>query len=114
MLNVTNTVLAASLLFLSQSAAGPPAHSGERHVILINNTREPIAEIYVSEDHAGDWQEDLLGSELLLPGKSVSVDIEDRNGNCRVDVKTVFDNGSDLVNRGVNTCRPAGHVVSIQ
>jgi len=34
MLNCSNTVGAASLLFLFQSATVPPAHSGERHVVL--------------------------------------------------------------------------------
>ena len=113
MFNVSNTVALGLLLFLFQSAAGAPAHSGERHVVLTNNTRDPIAELFVSDDHAGGWQQDLLGSEFLLPGGSVSVDIDDRNGNCRVDVKTVFDNGSHLVNRGVNACRD-GHAVSIR
>ncbi len=113
MLNVSKTVVTALLLLLFQSAAGSPAHGGERHLVLTNNTRDPIAEIYLSDDRAGSWQEDLLGSEFLLPGKSMSVDIDDRNGNCRVDVKTVFDNGSHLVNRGVNACRD-GHAVSIR
>ena len=45
MINVSNTFVAASLLFLFQSAAIPPAHSGERHVLLTNNTRERIIEI---------------------------------------------------------------------
>lgn len=106
--------MVASLLFLSQSAADPPSHSGERHVVLTNNTRQPIVEIYISDDGADNWQEDLLGSELLLPGRSVAVDVDDRNGNCRVDVKTVHDNGSDLVNRGVNACRDDGHPVLIR
>ncbi len=113
MLNVSNTVVTGLLLFLFQSAAGAPAHSGERHLVLTNNTRDPIAEIYLSDDRAASWQEDLLGSEFLLPGKSVSADIDDRNGNCRVDVKTVFDNGAHLVNRGINACRD-GHIVSIR
>jgi hypothetical protein len=77
MLNVSNTVVAASLLFLFQSAAVPPA----------------------------------LGLEFLLPGSSVSVDVDDRNGNCRVDVKTVLDNGSNLVYRRVNACQAEGHAV---
>lgn len=113
MLNVAKTVVMALLLFLFQSVAVTPAHSGERHLVLINNTRDPIAELFVSDDRAGNWQEGLLGSEFLLPGGSVSVDIDDRNGNCRVDVKTVFDNGSHLVNRGINACRD-GHTVSIR
>jgi hypothetical protein len=113
MLNASNTMVMTLLLFLFQSAIGSPAHSGERHLVLINNTREPIAEIYLSDDRAGNWRQDLLGSEFLLPGGSVSVDIDDRNGNCQVDVKTVFDNGAHLVNRGINACRD-GHTVSIR
>jgi len=113
MSNVSNTVALGLVLFLFQSAAGSPAHSGERHLVLTNDTREPIVEIYLSAGRAGNWQPDLLGSEFLLPGRSVSVDIDDRNGNCRVDVETVFDNGSHLVDRGVNACRD-GRPVSIR
>ena len=114
MLNVSNTVVAASLLFLFQSAAVPLAQSGERHVVLTNNTRERLIEIYVSDDGTNNWQEDLLGLEFLLPDNSVSVDVDDRNGNCRVDVKTVLDNGSGLVNRGVNACYANGRAVLIR
>jgi hypothetical protein len=114
MLNVSNTVSAASLLFLFHSSAGSPAHSGERHVVLTNNTRELIVEIYASDDGAENWREDLLGSEFLLPGSSVSVCVGDRNGNCRVDVKTGLNNGSSLVYRGVNACQAEGHAALIR
>jgi hypothetical protein len=108
MLNTSNTVVATSLLFLVQGAAGPPSGSDGRRIVLTNNTQQTIAEIYVSDDDGTDsWQEDLLGSEFLLPGGSAIVDVDDRNGNCRVDLKAVLDNGSDLTNRGVNPCRHA-------
>jgi hypothetical protein len=61
--------------------------------------QQPIIEIYVADDGTNNWQEDGLGSELLLPGNSVSVDIDDQNANCRVDIKT---------------CRAEGSVVSIR
>jgi hypothetical protein len=115
MLNVsTAAVMAGSLLLLFQGATGLPAHGGERHVLLTNNTREPIVEIYVSDDGAGNWQADLLGSNFLPSGGSVLIDIDDRNGNCRVDVRTVLDDGSDLVSRGVNVCRAGGDAVSLR
>ena len=69
MLNFSHTVGAASLLFLFQSATVPPAHSGERHVVLTNNTSEQIIEIYASDDRTDNWQEDYLGLEFLPPGK---------------------------------------------
>jgi hypothetical protein len=92
----------------------PPAHSCERRVVLTNNTRERLIEIYASDDGTDNWQEDLLGSEFLLPGSSVSVGVDDRNGNCRVDVKMVLTNGSSLVYRGVNACQAEGHAVLIR
>jgi hypothetical protein len=47
--------------------------AGERHIVLTNNTHQPIIEIYVADDGTDNWQEDGLGSEFLLPGNSVSV-----------------------------------------
>jgi hypothetical protein len=116
MFNVSNAALRAGslLLLLLQGATGPPAYGGERHVLLTNNTREPIVEIYVSDLDAGNWQADLLGADFLPPGQSVLVDIDIRNDRCRVDVKTVLDDGSDLVARGVNVCRDDGDAVSLR
>ena len=114
MLNASSTVGAALLLFLFQSANAPPAYSDERHVLLTNNTHELIIEIYVADDHTDNWQEDHLGSEFLLPGYSLSIMVDDRNGNCRVDVKTVLSNGSSLVYRRVNACLADGHAVLIR
>ena len=90
-----------------------PPQSGDRHVVFTNNARERIIEIYVSDDGTDNWREDLLGLEFLPSGSSVSLDVDDRNGNCRVDVKTVLSNGSSLVYRGVNACLAEGHAVLI-
>ena|SRR5271165_1631559 len=111
MLNVSN--IAAAALLLLQSAGGP-ACGGERHILLTNNTREPIVEIYVSDTGAGNWQIDLLGSDFLPPGETVLVDIDDRNDRCRVDFKTVLDDGTELIDRGVDVCRSEDQAVSLQ
>jgi archaellum component FlaF (FlaF/FlaG flagellin family) len=114
MVHVPNSVLAALLLAQAQSAAEPFGHGGRRQLVLTNNTPVPIVEIYVSDDGAANWQEDLLGSEFLLPGDSVSVYVNDENGNCRVDVKVVLDNGSTVVNRGFNACPIDGKAIPIR
>lgn len=115
MLKIARTAaIAGSLLFGFHGATGPPAHGRERHILFSNETRELIVEIYVSDTGAGDWQGDLLGSDFLLPGNSMLVDIDDRNGRCRVDVKTVLDDGKNFVSRGVNICRAEGDAVSVR
>ncbi len=114
MTNLTNGAIAAvTLLLLFHGATGPPARASERHVLLTNNTREAIVEIHVSDVGTGNWQSDLLGSEFLMPGASVLVGIDDRNGRCRVDVRTVLDDGTDVISRGVDVCRNEHAAVSL-
>lgn len=115
MINISNPAVAAGALFLLfQSATGPPAQSRERHVLLTNNTHEAIVEVHVSDVGSGNWQVDLLGSDFLMPGGSVLVDIDDRDGRCRVDVRTVLDDGSDLFSRSVDVCRSEDTAVSLR
>jgi hypothetical protein len=111
MLHILNAVVAASLLVQVQNASEPSDHGGVRRVVFFNNTPVPIVELYVSDDNRylwddrrDDWQQDLLGSEFLYPNSFMPVYINDPNGNCRVDLKVVLDNGSALVNRGLNIC----------
>jgi hypothetical protein len=81
---------------------------------VTNQSRMPITEIYVSDDGADDFYQDRLGSEFLLPGGSASVLIDDRNGNCIVDIKVVLDSGATHMNRRTNACPVDGHAVPIR
>lgn len=106
------TAAAASLLCLLTGATGPPAYGLERHVLVANDTRQAIVEIYLSDAGAESWQQDVLGSDFLPPGNSVLVDVDDRNGQCRFDLKTVLDDGTNLIRRGVDVCRAEGYAIS--
>jgi hypothetical protein len=109
---VNATVAAASLFCVLTSTTGPPAYGLERHVVVANDTRQAIVEIYLSNAGTGNWQQDLLGSEFLPPGDSARVTVDDRQGQCWFDVKTVLDDGTSLIRRGVDVCRTEGYTIS--
>jgi hypothetical protein len=115
---MSKTVVAAAfagpLIFLACGATGPPLRDSDRLVRFTNEAREPIVELHVSTVGSENWQDDLLGSSYLLPGNSVVVDIDDRNENCRIDVKIVFDDGSERVSRSMDVCRADGWAVSLR
>jgi hypothetical protein len=111
---VAATAFAGSLLFLVYGATGPPARGGDRLLHFTNETRKPIVELHASAVGSENWQGDLLGLDYLLPGNSVLVDIDDRYENCRIDVKIVFDDGSERVSRSVDVCRGEGWAVSLR
>ena len=111
MLRTAAAAFAGSLLFL---VCGPPLRGGDRLVRFANEAREPIVELHVSAVGSEHWQGDLLGWSYLLPGNSVVVDIDDRNESCRIDVKVVFDDGSERVSRSMDVCRAEGWAVSLR
>ena len=113
MINSFGSVLgAASLLGLLSGGTGPPAYGLERHLVVANDTRQPIVEIYLSNAGTGNWQQDALSSDFLPPGNSVLVTVDERNGQCRFDLKTVLDDGTNLIQRGVDVCRAEGFAIS--
>jgi hypothetical protein len=107
----SSPILVGAILCALQTATGPPAAALDRWVELTNDTRMTIVEIYVSHVGAEFWNVDLLGADFLAPASSVLVNIDDRAG-CRFDVKTVFDDGTTQVRRGVDICAIKRYAIS--
>ena len=76
----------------------------ERKVQINNQTSYTIVEFYASNTGTNDWQEDILGSDVLASGSSVSINIDDGSGYCKYDFLAVFDDGDQLVSADNNVC----------
>ena len=76
----------------------------ERKVQINNQTSYTIVEFYASNTGTSDWQEDILGSDVLPSGSSVSINIDDGSGYCKYDFLAVFDDGDQLVSANNNVC----------
>ena len=96
-------IMAGTIVCALQTATGPPALALDRWVELTNNARMPIVEIYISHFSSERWDIDILGDDYLMPASSVLVNIDDGAG-CRVDFKTVFDDGTTQIRRNVDVC----------
>lgn len=76
----------------------------ERKVQINNQTSYTIVEFYASNTGTNDWQEDILGSDVLPSGSSVTINIDDGSGYCKFDFLAVFDDGDQLVSADNNVC----------
>ena len=92
--------LAATLFALTNSAA----MALDRKVQINNQTSYTIVEFYASNTGTSDWQEDILGSDVLPSGSSVMINIDDGTGYCKYDFLAVFDDGDELVSADNNVC----------
>jgi len=92
----------ASLTFLLFAASS--LFASKENLIIVNHVNKSIHRIYVSEARAGQWQDDLLGEDVIIPGETVKVTFENRHRACVWDVKVVDLDGVEYAYPSVNLC----------
>lgn len=81
-----------------------PASALDRRVHIVNNTGYTMVQFYGSNQGTDDWEEDILGTDVLPSGYSVVIDFDDGTGYCIFDFKAVFEDGDEVVDFGNNVC----------
>jgi hypothetical protein len=76
---------------------------------LINRTNRVLEEFYASPPNVASWEEDILGVDVLLPGESVVITIDDGRSDCTYDIKGVLGSGpgvgrGELIQSAVYIC----------
>ena len=97
-------LVAASALFLSACVEGSTSSSANRVVQIGNTTGVTMTHFYASNTSRDNWEEDILGSDVLPSGRSLDVNIDDGTGACMFDFKARFADGDEVIERGVNVC----------
>lgn len=98
--DIARGAVAAALLLSLQAPTG----AADRKVTIINDTGYDIVEFYGSQVDAQTWEEDILGSDVLSAGSSVDINFDDGTGYCMFDFRAVFEDGDELVRKGINVC----------
>jgi hypothetical protein len=112
-MNMLKSTAVAAFAFCSMALTyAAPTHAADRHVRLYNDTPRTIVRFHASNIGTNSWQEDILGADVLDPGDSALINLDDGTGYCVFDFKTVFDNGTSLVRRRVNVCTTGSYTVS--
>jgi hypothetical protein len=100
--------LVLGLATLAATAAAEPSHPtlgplGEREVTVSNHSKRSMQELYVSPQSADSWGQDLLGDDVLDPGRSTHHRLG-RMRECSFDLLAVYDDTSREEMRAVNLC----------
>ena len=82
-------VAAASLL-------SAPAMAEDLGFLFENASSFAIVELYASPSNVGEWEEDILGRDILDAGESARVTIRDGRRACEYDLKIVFEDGDEI------------------
>ena len=98
------TFAALALAWPSLASAGCSIDSYDRHVLVVNRTTSVMTKLNASIVDTNSWEENILHREILNPGESAIVDIDDCTGYCRYDLRAVFDDDRYATRWNVNVC----------
>ncbi|GAB3730003.1 hypothetical protein GCM10028794_04910 [Silanimonas algicola] len=98
------TAILLTVLALVGLASGTASAQEDRRVRIINETSHTIVRFYGSNAGTTDWEEDILGDDVLAPGQSVMINFDDGTGYCKFDFKAEFDDGDEVVKHGIDVC----------
>jgi hypothetical protein len=89
----------ASLLVLVAvaSAFSHPRADGPQDFTLVNRIGTTIEEVYVSPSTEADWEDYVLGTDVLINGDSVEIIFEDRKKQKEWDLKVVTAAGKSWI-----------------
>jgi hypothetical protein len=87
MIRVIAAAITLSTLSLFASA---PAQAEAVSFTLVNGTSRTLEEFYASPPSTDDWEADILGVDVLNPGESVEITINDGREDCQYDFKGRF------------------------
>jgi hypothetical protein len=93
--------LSAISLFLALSL---PAYSADQDFTLVNATGVTIDEVYISPVSTKDWQEDVMGTEVLEDGEEVEISFSRDEEVCAWDIMIKDTEGNEIYWENIDLC----------
>lgn len=78
--------LAGGLLVFLLALPGGGALAGIQDFYVHNESKWVILFIYVTPDYSDDWEEDVLGDEVLMPGETFEIFMNGYDNYCYFDI----------------------------
>jgi len=79
---------------------------------LENSSSAAVVEFYTSPSDVNEWEEDVLGVDVLGPGEAVDVTIADGRTQCFYDLRFVFSDNTVFEDHNVDLCETGSYMLS--
>ena len=94
--------IVVALCLLIAAFGSTVAVAGTQDFTLVNRTGLTIQELYISASTTDDWEEDVLGVDVLADGESVEITFSPKEKAATWDLKVVDSEGDSIVWEDLN------------
>ena len=77
---------------------------GTQDFALINATGYQISQVFVAPSKSEDWEEDVLGQDVLDDGETVNIRFAAKTRTCHYDLKVIYEDGDEAEWRRFDLC----------
>lgn len=96
-----SVVLISAIIFLSLTLS---IFAGEQDFVLVNETGFTIDEMYLSPVTTSDWEEDVLGEDVLEDGEDIEITFFNNEDACKWDLKIIDEEGDVVYWKNIDLC----------
>ena len=83
---------------------GTALAQGMQDFALVNATGYQISQVFVAPSKSEDWEEDVLGQDVLDDGETVNIRFNAKTRTCNYDLKVIYDDGDEAEWRKFDLC----------
>ena len=98
----------ASLVIPSVLANTSKVLAEDITILLENKTRANMTEFYASPSGTQNWENDILGDDVLRSGKTIEINFNDERTTCIYDFQAKFADGDVVEKYDINICKLSG------
>jgi hypothetical protein len=88
-----------------------PAFAEDLVFMLDNQSSTNVREFYASAVDVDDWEEDILGQDILATGNFARITIRDSE-TCEYDLRIVFEDDDAVEERNIDLCSTGSYTVT--
>jgi hypothetical protein len=106
-------LFAAAALSAMLLAPAASAQTDSIDFTLSNDTDRTLLSLYISLPSTDQWEEDIFGADVLEPGDTFVISIDDGLPECVYDIRADFTDGSQIDIRNVDFCELDGAALTV-
>jgi hypothetical protein len=92
------------LIALAVLTVASPAFAGKQDFTVVNRTGYQIDKIFVAPSKSNDWEEDVMGDDVMEDGTSQPITFESGTSTCKYDLKAVYNDGDSAEWGNIDLC----------
>ena len=95
----------AGAVFLLLAPVGEAVAQAKQDFSLVNATGYPLRAVFVAPSKSDDWEDDVLGKDIMADGETVDIHFNRADKSCGWDLKVTYDDdGTSAVWYGIDLC----------